>query len=157
VIGTILALNLLCLPLAEAVQPHDVRAPANGCRMHTIQAVAGDGQRPPAVRRPDSAIPTRAGLRTPPPPQAATDSWFGSDKLRHFFMAFAVTGFAHAGLRALGAEGNAAVLGGVAVSLSAGLGKEVHDVRTGRGFSLRDLAWDLAGAAAGALLLDRAR
>ncbi|HUF70287.1 MAG TPA: hypothetical protein VMM79_16690, partial [Longimicrobiales bacterium] len=50
----------------------------------------------------------RVGLdsATAPPtsgstPQSDVDHWLGPDKLRHFLAAFAATGYAHAGLRAL--------------------------------------------------------
>lgn len=90
-------------------------------------------------------------------PQSERDHWLGPDKLRHFLAAFAATGYAHAGLRALDVDADGAVIGGVAFALAAGIGKEVHDVRVGRVFSLKDLAWDLAGTALGALLVRAAR
>jgi uncharacterized protein YfiM (DUF2279 family) len=88
---------------------------------------------------------------------ADRDPWFGSDKLRHFVTAFAVTGHAQAGLRALGVDRGDAVVGGFVISMVAGIGKEVHDVRKGSFFSLKDLAWDLAGALTGAVLVAAAR
>jgi uncharacterized protein YfiM (DUF2279 family) len=90
-------------------------------------------------------------------PQAARDPWFASDKLRHFLTAFAVTGYAHAGLRALDLDNDAAVTGGIVVSLAAGIGKEIHDVRAGSFFSLRDMVWDVAGTLVGAALVAQAR
>jgi uncharacterized protein YfiM (DUF2279 family) len=50
---------------------------------------------------------------------------------------------------ALVVAGSAALLAGVA--------KEIHDVRAGRGFSLKDLAWDAAGVALGLTLAQRIR
>jgi uncharacterized protein YfiM (DUF2279 family) len=88
---------------------------------------------------------------------ADRDPWFGSDKLRHFVTAFAVTGHAQAGLRALDVDRGDAVVGGFVISMVAGFGKEVHDVRRGSFFSLKDLAWDLAGALTGAVLVAAAR
>jgi uncharacterized protein YfiM (DUF2279 family) len=90
-------------------------------------------------------------------PQSEDDPWLGPDKLRHFLAAFAATGYAHAGLRALDVDADAAVIGGVAFALAASIGKEVYDVRVGRVFSLKDLAWDLAGTGLGALLVRAAK
>jgi len=91
------------------------------------------------------------------PRQGPADRWFASDKLRHFGISFAATGFAYASLRALGVERRAALAGAGTASLLAGLGKELYDQRLGRRFSLRDLAWDVAGAVAGMALADRSR
>ena len=82
------------------------------------------------------------------------DRWFGSDKLRHFFLSFGVTGFAFAGTRAAGA-GEAADWIAPALAASAGFGKELDDHRRGWGFSLRDLVWDAAGIAAAVLVMKR--
>jgi uncharacterized protein YfiM (DUF2279 family) len=90
-------------------------------------------------------------------PQSEGDDWLGPDKLRHFLAAFAATGYAHAGLRALDVDADGAVIGGVAFAMAASIGKEVYDVRVGRVFSLKDLAWDLAGTVLGALLVRAAR
>lgn len=103
---------------------------------------------------PDSATAQPTSRSTT---QRQGDQWLGADKLRHFLAAFAATGYAHAGLRALDVDADGAVIGGVAFALAASLGKEVHDVRVGRVFSLKDLAWDLAGTVLGALLVRAAR
>lgn len=95
----------------------------------------------------------QAAVRAAP----AADEWFAADKVRHFGVAFAVTGLAYAGLRALDVDRDAALAGAGATALMAGLGKELYDRHIGRGFSIRDLVWDLAGTAAAMVLLDRAR
>jgi len=82
------------------------------------------------------------------------DRWFGSDKLKHFFLSFGTTGFAWAGAGTVGA-GDAAGWIAPAVAGLAGIGKELSDRSRGWGFSLRDLAWDAAGVAAALLALRR--
>jgi uncharacterized protein YfiM (DUF2279 family) len=47
-----------------------------------------------------------------------------------------------------------AALGGASVATAAvGVGKEIHDARTGGDASVRDLVWDAAGAGAVTVLL----
>jgi uncharacterized protein YfiM (DUF2279 family) len=84
------------------------------------------------------------------------DHWLAEDKIRHFGMSFAVTAFTYASARtvldpdpALAVAGSAAII--------AGIGKEIHDVRAGQFFSLKDLVWDLAGVAVGLVLVHSTR
>jgi uncharacterized protein YfiM (DUF2279 family) len=94
--------------------------------------------------------PERAPLQDAIPERP--DRWFGSDKLRHFFLSFGTTAFALAGAEASGA-GDAARWIAPAVAGAAGIGKELSDHARGWGFSLRDLVWDAAGVAAALLVL----
>jgi uncharacterized protein YfiM (DUF2279 family) len=89
-------------------------------------------------------------------PAAGEDRWLAEDKLRHFGMYFAATGFAYGGARFL-VEPDVARLAAAAAALAAGVGKEIHDVRAGYGFSLKDLAWDAAGVALGLALVRNIR
>lgn len=84
------------------------------------------------------------------------DRWFARDKALHFVVSAAVQGTAHAALRANGADYGAASRGAALATLTVGVGKEVWDRHRGRDFSLRDLAWDGAGGAAGAVVVRQA-
>jgi uncharacterized protein YfiM (DUF2279 family) len=85
------------------------------------------------------------------------DSWLGTDKIKHFFMAAFVQSAAFSAARALGASGSSAqVIGGLTTSV-AGIGREVYDHRKGRIFSVKDLSWDAAGGVTAAALLRRTR
>lgn len=81
----------------------------------------------------------------------ADDPWFGPDKAKHF-VAGALMG---AGGTAVALHNDAddpeAVLVGVGFAITVGAGKEWVDRNVRKTFwSWKDLAWDLAGAAAGA-------
>ena len=84
----------------------------------------------------------------------ASDRWVGVDKVKHFAVAFFVQSVAYSTTRATGAPHGSSL--GVASAMTAvvGVGKEWRDRRT-TGFSVRDLAWDAAGAGAATLLLRR--
>lgn len=85
------------------------------------------------------------------------DSWFGTDKVKHFFMSAFVQSASFSAARALGASTSSAqVVGGISTA-AIGIGREVHDRRRGRIFSVRDLTWDAAGGVAAASLLRRTR
>ena len=80
----------------------------------------------------------------------AADAWWGEDKVRHLGASAAATAIGYGAARVvLERDGAAAVaLGSAAL---AGLLREVHDHRLGKPFSVRDLAWDALGIAAGYL------
>lgn len=80
------------------------------------------------------------------------DPWLGEDKARHFAMSFAATAFAYAAARSALDPGHARIAA-PAAAVAAGVGKEIHDARDGRWFSLRDMAWNLAGVALGLALI----
>jgi uncharacterized protein YfiM (DUF2279 family) len=86
------------------------------------------------------------------PQSHATDRWFAVDKWKHFASSAVIqaVGYGVASSR----NGHSASLRiGAAVSVAAGIGKEVRDRRRGGLFSVRDLVWDAAGTgAAGAAL-----
>lgn len=85
------------------------------------------------------------------------DRWLGSDKFRHVLLSYAATAFTFAALRSAGVDREAALAGGVLAGATAGIGKEVRDLRRGREFSVRDLVADAAGVAAAFLLLREVR
>lgn len=93
-------------------------------------------------------------LTPAPPPQ---DSWFGVDKVKHFFMSAFIQSVTYGTLRATNVDHRSSMYGAGAVTALFGVGKELRDRRAGSGFSVRDLAWDATGAGAAGILLDRAR
>lgn len=86
------------------------------------------------------------------------DRWFGPDKLKHFLLtaftqslAYSVTQVTTRGSR------SSLLLSASFASAAVGIGKEMHDRRATGLFSVRDLAWDAAGAGAASLLLVQTR
>ncbi|HEU4563120.1 MAG TPA: hypothetical protein VFS05_00670 [Gemmatimonadaceae bacterium] len=86
----------------------------------------------------------------PPPP----DRWFAPDKIKHFFMAAFVQSVTYSAIRAADGSHRTALAGATAVTAAVSVGKEAHDWRARRQFSVRDLAWDAAGAATATVLLN---
>jgi putative lipoprotein len=83
------------------------------------------------------------------------DSWFGPDKLQHFFTSAFVQSIGYGALRRAGAENGPALAGASALTAVVGVGKELRDRRVKGEFSVRDLAWDAAGAGSASVLLVR--
>ncbi len=84
---------------------------------------------------------------------ASGDSWFGSDKAKHFFMSAFVESGAFSALRLTGMHRSPALGTAIGVAAGVGVGKEVYDAFSGGDPSFKDLAWDGIGiAAAGAVL-----
>ena len=88
-------------------------------------------------------------------PEHTRDGWFGPDKLQHFFTSAFVQSLGYGVLRRAGADNSPAIAGASVVTAFVGMGKEVHDRRTKGDFSVRDLAWDVAGAGSASVLLVR--
>ena len=84
----------------------------------------------------------------------AVDSWFGTDKIKHFLLAGFVQSTSYSALRATSLDHRSSLLGATAVSAGVAVGKELSDRRS-TGFSVRDLVWDAAGIGASTVLLDR--
>ncbi|MDQ6886605.1 MAG: hypothetical protein M3068_04860 [Gemmatimonadota bacterium] len=91
------------------------------------------------------------------PPASAPDRWFAPDKVQHFFMSAFIQSVGYAGLRTLNVSHGGALAGASAVTLTFGVGKELHDRRGAEGFGVRDLVADVAGAAAASVLMERTR
>ena len=90
----------------------------------------------------------QAATRPPHP-----DPWFGIDKVKHFFMSAFITSVSYSALQAARVNHRSAMAGAIGISMTAGLGREIHDMRVpGNIFSVRDLTWDAIGTAAGAVL-----
>jgi uncharacterized protein YfiM (DUF2279 family) len=81
------------------------------------------------------------------------DSWFGIDKLKHFFVSAFIESVTYSALQAAHANHRSALGGAIGVTMAVGVGRELHDRSVpGNIFSIRDLTWDAVGATAGAVL-----
>ncbi len=85
------------------------------------------------------------------------DSWLSADKVKHFFISAFVQSVSYSALRTARVSHDGALVGASAMTLTVGVGKEIYDDRSGKYFSVRDLAWDAAGAGAATVILSRAR
>jgi uncharacterized protein YfiM (DUF2279 family) len=85
------------------------------------------------------------------PPQVSV----GPDKLKHFFLSAFVQSTSYSALRLGGVEHDGALVTASVVTVAVGITKEVHDARSGRRFDVRDLLWDVAGAAAATAVLEK--
>lgn len=83
------------------------------------------------------------------------DRWLAPDKVQHFLTSAFVQSMSYGALRSTGLPHGASLAGASAASAAAGVAKEVRDQRTRGEFSVRDLAWDAAGAGAATVLLVR--
>ena len=89
--------------------------------------------------------------------RAPADSWWGPDKVKHFFMSAFVQSASYSALRLTRLDRGVSLGGATVVTVSLGLGRELHDRRTKGQFSVRDLAWNAAGVGAASLVLARTR
>ena len=85
------------------------------------------------------------------------DSWFGPDKVQHFFMTAFIQSAAYGGLRVTSLDHSASLAGATVTSAVFSVGKEMRDKRTQNLFSAKDLVWDAAGAGAATLMLQHTR
>jgi len=83
------------------------------------------------------------------------DSWFGADKVKHFFMSAFVQSVAYSATRAAGARHGESLAAASVATAVVGVLKERHDRRSYGLFSTRDLVWDAAGGGAATLILVR--
>ena len=89
---------------------------------------------------------------------AHPDGWFGLDKLKHFFISAFIESVSYSALQAARVRHRPALGGAIGITLAVGVAREIHDKRTpGNIFSLRDLTWDAAGAAASSVMLSNTR
>ena len=84
---------------------------------------------------------------------APPDNWFGSDKLKHFFIAAFTHTVAYSALQAARVHHDQALVGAWAVTATVSVAKEVRDRRSYGLFSYRDLVWDAAGAGVATLVI----
>jgi len=85
----------------------------------------------------------------------AGDSWFGVDKVKHFFMGAFVQSVAYSAIRASGGSHTASLAGATGVTAGVSVAKELWDAHSGGTPSVRDLVWDAAGAGTATVLLRR--
>jgi uncharacterized protein YfiM (DUF2279 family) len=83
------------------------------------------------------------------------DSWFGVDKVKHFFMGAFVQSVAYSAVRATGVGHGASLAAASGVTVGVSVGKEVWDAHTGGTASVRDLTWDALGAGAATIVLQQ--
>ena len=81
------------------------------------------------------------------------DNWFGSDKLKHFFIAAFTQTVSYSALQAARVNHDQALAGAWAITATVSIAKEIRDRRSYGLFSYRDLVWDAAGAGAATLLI----
>ncbi len=82
------------------------------------------------------------------------DSWFGIDKIKHFFMSAFIESVTYSALQAAKANHRTAMAGAIGVTAAFGVGREIHDYKNPKNhFSVKDLSWDALGAGAGVVLL----
>ena len=87
------------------------------------------------------------------PPEHPRDRWFGSDKVKHFFMAAFTQSVGYSALQLAGVRHEHALASAWAVTAAVSVGKELHDRKATGLFSVRDLVWDAAGAGAASALI----
>jgi len=81
------------------------------------------------------------------------DSWFGVDKVKHFFMSAFIESVSYSALQAAHVNHRSALAGAIGVTAAFGVGREIHDSRNPKNhFSIKDLSWDAIGAGAGVVL-----
>jgi putative lipoprotein len=81
------------------------------------------------------------------------DSWFGADKVKHFFMGAFIQSVTYSATRATGAPHSTSLAVATGATVGVGLAKELWDAHSGGTPSARDFVWDVAGAGAATLLL----
>jgi putative lipoprotein len=82
------------------------------------------------------------------------DSWFGIDKIKHFFISAFIESVSYSALQAARVNHRSAMTGAIGVTAAFGVAREIHDSRNPKNhFSAKDLTWDALGAGAGAVLL----
>lgn len=82
------------------------------------------------------------------------DSWFGIDKIKHFFISAFIESVSYSALQAARVNHRSALAGAIGVTAAFGVGREIHDSRNPNNhFSVKDLSWNALGAGAGVVLL----
>lgn len=84
------------------------------------------------------------------------DRWFGPDKWKHFAAAAVIQSVGYAAFRQNDTSRPVALWRAAAVTSTVSLGKEAFDRQQGRDFSVKDLAWDAAGAGTATLAIIQA-
>lgn len=82
-----------------------------------------------------------------------SDPWLSPDKAKHFFLSMFVESLSFSALRAANASRNGSLVGAATASVGFSIGREIYDYYHPGTPSLKDLTWDVAGVAAGAVAL----
>lgn len=88
---------------------------------------------------------------------AQSDSWFGADKVKHFFIAAFVETVTFSALESFRIHRSPAMTAAIAMTGIVSVGREVHDKRAKNQFSFEDLTWDALGAAGGYCIVKHAQ
>lgn len=83
------------------------------------------------------------------------DSWFGTDKVKHFFLSAFATSVSYSALQAAGANRRTAMTGAIGASIGLAISRELYNLRTTKLFSVRDLTWGAIGTGVAATMLSR--
>jgi uncharacterized protein YfiM (DUF2279 family) len=84
----------------------------------------------------------------------ARDSWFGIDKIKHFFISAFIESVTYSAVQAAHVKRRPALGAAIGVTAAFGVAREIHDKRKpGNRFSYKDLTWDAVGISAGAAML----
>ena len=81
------------------------------------------------------------------------DRWFARDKVEHLLVSAMIQSAGHTALRAGGLEYREASLAAGAVTVSAGLWKELWDRSQGRAFSWKDMGANAVGGGGAAVVI----
>lgn len=107
-------------------------------------------------------LPVASGLRAPRPVSVDSipvhsvtprDTFLGPDKVKHFFMSAFIESAGFGGMQAIGVSRTTSIEAATAVTVAAGIGREIHDGITKHLFSFGDLTWDAIGTGAALLLI----
>jgi len=74
-----------------------------------------------------------------------TDRWLSPDKFEHYAASAVIETSAYAAFRKLNMSNKGALAAATAVTIAAGVGKELLDRERGFKISAKDLTWDIAG------------
>jgi hypothetical protein len=88
-------------------------------------------------------------------PPRQSDTFLGPDKVKHFLLSGFIEAVGFSGLELAGADRHASLVTATAVTAAAGIGREIHDLKTKGLFSLGDLTWDALGTGAALLMLKK--
>ncbi len=81
--------------------------------------------------------------------RADPDPWFGPDKATHFALSSGLAIFGYSAAATFSDSPKVRLVYGASVALLAGIGKELWDTSGNGTASLKDLTWDVLGAAVG--------
>jgi uncharacterized protein YfiM (DUF2279 family) len=81
------------------------------------------------------------------------DSWFGPDKIKHFFLTAFAQSFVYASARAAGVERDDALRASIAAAVAGGVAREIYDARVKGRFCVPDLAFAAGGVLAATAML----